>query len=816
MDDPWGSPWATDDAPTPKIDLPTAPPPVIANGAGSSGRRRSNFWGSGGGGGVSDDNEDDAWGGWNDAATVGTASPGWGRSPGLRPVPAAASRDPSPGPWDKRSEDRATDSAISLGRGTAGAGLEAKTPSAVAFDAYDVWQAKEPMGPTADESPASPTMVDTPARSESPDIPPPGPALRPDQRPEAMRPGSKVQGLVEMYDGISRRSASPGVQESATPSPEKIHMPEDSSEDESPAPRIVSPTPTLEKEHDEVLDSEPFQNGDSADEACDREPFPNDVSVDDFPCDEKIPEQDDTTKDKAPRPKAPAMNIPIDLSKLDDLFPSISPSNPDPEPLPDVIIDDTFASSSERKAWYRISRFGPMRKHDMGNDENYVRMDWAHSTVRADTLRIVRRWMEEDSIAGRVVLGGRQKGPIGASMFNWDSTAPATEIGELLRRKKGHSKEPSVGSKVSAASPVVASFGWSSPTSSPTAVSFPPPPEKRLSVRSPTAAAFPAAPECLPGASPTATSFPSPPGPSPAVASFSAARDPLPAARPPPPPPKSRPQSLFMPSMPTPGDRLASRSKQRPQSLIMPPSRAIERPSIDQALAMSIASPPAAPSPLQASIAAGEDGDDDDWGEMVSSPTVPANGGFQESALADDWKDAKQPSSPPPPVGTENPTISPRAETSSPWDNTEADSDTWASGDVHVLAGGQSHYIDGDVECWIYSPRFMGRTGSENNSEQVSMSCNGHCHANGLEHVATQACISVGLGAGKLGPVLVLVILQLGKMMRGGGFAQAFPMLGLVPAGGGLRPSVANGTQLPRAGPPEVVLCGASVSEGRG
>lgn len=613
MDDPWGSPWATDDAP-PKIDLPTAPPPVIANGAGTS--RRSTVWGN-------DDDGDDAWGGWNDPPAAGASSPGWGRSPGLRPAPTAASRDVSPGPWEKRSEGRTVDSAISLGKDTAGPAVRGKTPP-VAFDAQDVWQADEPVA-VADEAPASPVVVETPTRSESPDIPPPGPALRPDERPELLRQGSKVQGLVEMYDGISRRSVSPGNPE-AVASPREIRTSTEVSEDESPISRMSSLVSIVQKEPAEVLDNESFQNGVS----------PHDTSYE-----KEILKEDSNTEDQAPRPKAPAITIPIDLSKLDDLFPSVPAPNPHPEPLPDVIIDDTFTSISERKTWYRISRFGPMRKHNMGNDDNYVRMDWANSTVRVDTLKIVRRWMEEDSIAGRVVLGGRQKGAIGASMFNWDSAAPPTEIGELLGRKKGHSKEPSVGSRrTSGASPAVATFGWSSPAASPTTTSFPPVPEPQTAVQ---------------------------------------------------PPPKSRPQSLIMPPVSALATNLASRTKQRPQSLIMPPPGAAARPSIDQALAMSLASPPAAPSPLQASMKAEEEDDDDDWGEMVSSPTVPTSNTFQNLGLADsDLKGADQPSSPPPPVGIEDSTISQHHKEVFPG-NTEPGSNPWGSSNLDILAGGQMH-----------------------------------------------------------------------------------------------------------------------------
>lgn len=151
------------------------------------------------------------------------------------------------------------------------------------------------------------------------------------------------------------------------------------------------------------------------------------------------------------------ISYPVDLTKLDDLFPSTPAIAVEAELVPDVIIDDTFASSSERKAWYRVSRFGSKRKHDLGGDDNYVRVGWSGSQIRDRTTQTVRRWMEEDSITGRVVLG-RRLGGSGAVMFNWNSTAPV-EIGEFLGR---HSRNSSMTVKSAAPSPTASSFGWAS------------------------------------------------------------------------------------------------------------------------------------------------------------------------------------------------------------------------------------------------------------------------------------------------------------------------------------------------------------------
>lgn len=161
------------------------------------------------------------------------------------------------------------------------------------------------------------------------------------------------------------------------------------------------------------------------------------------------------------------IHFPIDLAKLDDLFPSTPPIKTEPELVPDVIIDDTFGLSNERRAWYRISRYGSKRKHDLGGDENYVRVSWSKSQIRERTTQTVRRWMEEDSITGRVVLG-RRLGGSGAVMFNWNSPAPQVEIGEFLGR---HSRNSSLTVQSPVASPTASSFAWASSVPSSPAVS---------------------------------------------------------------------------------------------------------------------------------------------------------------------------------------------------------------------------------------------------------------------------------------------------------------------------------------------------------
>ncbi|KAJ4416731.1 hypothetical protein N0V85_002145 [Neurospora sp. IMI 360204] len=140
-----------------------------------------------------------------------------------------------------------------------------------------------------------------------------------------------------------------------------------------------------------------------------------------------------------------ALNFDIDLSNVDKLF-DTSTNTKSLFPYADVsdhIITDSFNSISERKAWYRISRFGSSRKHNAGDDENYRRVAWPTATVCQETLQTVRRWMEEDSIAGRVSLGGgiskTQK-----NMFGWDSSAEPVTLDAIFGKRTVPTRPSSV------------------------------------------------------------------------------------------------------------------------------------------------------------------------------------------------------------------------------------------------------------------------------------------------------------------------------------------------------------------------------------
>ncbi|RKU47930.1 hypothetical protein DL546_009372 [Coniochaeta pulveracea] len=126
----------------------------------------------------------------------------------------------------------------------------------------------------------------------------------------------------------------------------------------------------------------------------------------------------------------------VNTALVDDLFKDIrldsTESGADPADVPDYPITDSFTEMSERKVWYRISRQGSSRKHNFGDWDSYRRVTWETSALHADVLKIVRRWMEQDSITGRTTLGG---GTNKTDIFGWDSGAEPVALEKVFARK---------------------------------------------------------------------------------------------------------------------------------------------------------------------------------------------------------------------------------------------------------------------------------------------------------------------------------------------------------------------------------------------
>ncbi|KAJ2893634.1 hypothetical protein MKZ38_008405 [Zalerion maritima] len=176
------------------------------------------------------------------------------------------------------------------------------------------------------------------------------------------------------------------------------------------------------------------------------------------------------------------VEVPLDL--IDKLFP------PPEEPFSakptkghkrddslEQVIYDTFAETSERRTWYRTSRFGSMLRNDAADFENYTSVSWPNTKVHEETLQIVRKWRERETLGWSYGTGGN--GSSGG--FGWDSAAPTVSMEEIFGRKRGppkhistasesriqkHMKNLSNGSKSPTSPGTAATFGWS--TTSPT------------------------------------------------------------------------------------------------------------------------------------------------------------------------------------------------------------------------------------------------------------------------------------------------------------------------------------------------------------
>ncbi|EGS17574.1 uncharacterized protein CTHT_0069090 [Thermochaetoides thermophila DSM 1495] len=152
----------------------------------------------------------------------------------------------------------------------------------------------------------------------------------------------------------------------------------------------------------------------------------------------KSPNSSTATAAAAANPDA--LNFSVDFSLVDKLFKvpmkrssAMSVMNAD---IPDRIIEDNFRELSQRRTWYRISRLGSCRRHAAADDDSYRRVLWRSSVVHNETIKIVRRWMEEDSLIGRATLGG---GKTQKNMFGWDSPAEPVTLDEVFRKPKSHS-----------------------------------------------------------------------------------------------------------------------------------------------------------------------------------------------------------------------------------------------------------------------------------------------------------------------------------------------------------------------------------------
>ncbi|KAI0471583.1 hypothetical protein GGR56DRAFT_80634 [Xylariaceae sp. FL0804] len=523
MDDPWGSPWESSDAmrkhdvllpPSPPKSL-LSPPPRAFFGSTTSLQSHSP-WADENGlddwkGAARLESSGNAvdWGPWGDSAipaaqlspalgSSGKASPlAWpssaATSPGLRPLPRSRAssifRHHSPDPWvsEVPQADRTSTIAsnppsrsvspskpgrtvaeptiaeqpdgpeetpvlVSVESASSGEAAEAltehekETPGtfpSLAGESESSAKVSEPklaVERFEDQSrPSSTFSADSHHSTERQDSPitsiDEGPKTR--LRSASRKLSGKVQELVGIYDGLARarsnESSPHGRREKRDTDPgrfgdfEGAMIPEtnegaDSSSARAPAGLSCTPT----HPHDDVAGDE--SNRGSIDDA----------TLSRF---QKLTEQFGPVK------------FGIDLTAIDKLFPELDGTFGDSAigggGIPNRIITDSFTSISQRKSWYRISRFGSMRKHNSGDEDNYHSVAWKSSQLHGHTIRIVRRWMEEDSFSGRATLGGSR----GMGVFNWNSSTAPVDLNEVFARRtpKAHTRtQSSLSGKVDA------------------------------------------------------------------------------------------------------------------------------------------------------------------------------------------------------------------------------------------------------------------------------------------------------------------------------------------------------------------------------
>jgi hypothetical protein len=150
----------------------------------------------------------------------------------------------------------------------------------------------------------------------------------------------------------------------------------------------------------------------------------------------------------------------VDHDLLNELFaPSKEFIEPDDAP------DNPIYSTSARKAWYRLTRKQTMREFNNGNDDdNYIRVTWGISHIRSEVNKVVGRWAREDRISGT--------GPGARASFYWDTPASvdlkATAVHNRQRSSVSatQANAPAKESLTALSTNVPAAFNWSSASGS--------------------------------------------------------------------------------------------------------------------------------------------------------------------------------------------------------------------------------------------------------------------------------------------------------------------------------------------------------------
>jgi hypothetical protein len=488
MDDPWGSPWATTDSPpkpTSRADVPappsvllSAPPPTLSFTGSQSPWADDDAFGEWK---VAEPVQSSAWGVWGadgqpsrPASSRKESVAAWPRSTSpaqntLVPSPSANTpRHHSPDPWANDRYDRQSSSKpvsplpslhsvlplpalpshgdlvldhqevnqhqadsipsknIRITEPRARESIDDTSRKASGIDGNDRdgWQYETTLDSAVSTNERIPNAAHSASSSDSGFDEPEGNSRATSSRDESIgnapsqsqTEASKVRKLVDMYDGLSRKDE---VQPELDGTPKEHHGGVD--------------TVNTDSRHDYKAD----ENGNElVNEPTPSPKSPPRTDVGALPGIRESPNEDEANQAAKTNSN---IAYSVDLSILKDLFPGTGDIEPcDSADVADHIIHDSFTSISERKLWYRISRLGSSRKHDSGQDENYVRVNWQSSELKEQVIKVVRRWMEEDSIAGRTTMGSGLGRGSSSHMFGWDSTAAPVELDKVFGRKISH------------------------------------------------------------------------------------------------------------------------------------------------------------------------------------------------------------------------------------------------------------------------------------------------------------------------------------------------------------------------------------------
>ncbi|KAK8030010.1 hypothetical protein PG993_011301 [Apiospora rasikravindrae] len=466
MDDPWGSPWASADAAPPNNNVLLSPPPKAFFGGTSLTHSPSP--------GPSPWADDETFSGWaaksehdlldvSPWATASRDSPlrtphlrsktssifekestgSWPGSPALNPPPRSRASSvfrspPSPDPWAADSPWLdATPKLPPPSADTTGnnhlkpedAPLSRPGPSPIIQPTTKLPEEDEAGGhaelhdspsrpsstSSADDNGRAPERQDSPITSIDEEA-----NLRP-QQPSARKVTGKIALLVDKFDGLAR---------AASEEPVEFQRPTSSRDKSKERSRETSQaTAGDELKRDSAVAS--VTSDDAREASVDNEELNGSTAVSTSPDDKGDSFEESSTAAHSDTPRSASLPVQeliekfgpisfnVDLDGLQTIFSSI-PDDADPDSeLSDRIITDSFTNLEQRRIWYRISRYGSMRKHNSGDDENYPRIQWASSEVHEETIKVVRRWKEEDSISGRPTFGLGKR----TSGFNWDSGA---------------------------------------------------------------------------------------------------------------------------------------------------------------------------------------------------------------------------------------------------------------------------------------------------------------------------------------------------------------------------------------------------------